>query len=182
MMTGSARPSLSSASEGSQFHATTQVGGRETVQRQSLDQRRIGKQKITDCPFAKDIMAERNAVIAEVTQAFACDERVYRRGRHSGDAKVIGLRKNLLRHCLQHPRTVAVAGRHPSRRPPIATIPPPSRLRCATQVPRMADLRAGTGETGFVRPPAPDDCPTRAQLIEALHSGVHPFRCRSAPR
>src|SRR5437763_817568 len=83
-----------------QFHATAQARWSGTVQRQSLDQRRLGKQKITDCPFAKDIMAERNSVVAEVTHAVACDERVHRGGWHSADAKVIGLRESLLRQRL----------------------------------------------------------------------------------
>jgi hypothetical protein len=53
---------------------------------------------------------EGDTVVAEVTQAFAGDERIDSRGGHPRDAKVIGPRQRLFRQALQYSAPLAMSG------------------------------------------------------------------------
>ena len=51
------------------------------VERQTFDQRRIGKEEVGDCPIAKNVVAKSHAVISEIAQSFARYQGVDRRRR-----------------------------------------------------------------------------------------------------
>jgi len=61
-----------------ELDASCQCGGRRTVERHSVDFARLGCQEIRDAPLSQDVVAERNAIIPEIPQAFAGDQFIYR--------------------------------------------------------------------------------------------------------